>query len=504
MALGQVMADNDALMPGAMWASDLVAGIETHGIDLIAVGERRGHPRELFAVWAASNVTYLYIVIGGALMLLGLGVWQALTVVFAGNAFWALVGLLAVSGPASGAPSEVVTRAIYGIRGNRLQNAVLEWGIGVAYEALNLSIAALAAFALVGRLGGHAGTPTRVAIVLGTALASFTISVYGHATIVRLSRWFTVGLLVCCAVLAFFVLRHADLGYVGPSGSAMHGPELWAAISVGFTLVAAAPLSWGTGADYSRYLPANTSPRAVAFWTAIGGLCPALILGALGVLAGTVIDMSDPQTSLRIIVPSWFYPVLLLVIMLGAVTNNVLTAYSTGLSLQAVGVQWKRSTTVVLDAAVAISITCYALFVSNFLSTLNDMLALSVAFLGPALAVYGTDIVIRRNRYDELELDDETPCGPCWYQHGVNLGGVGALLIGSAVALLGVNTALVVGPLSHALDGADISALAGPTVASIVYAVAARHQRRHATRDAVRRGCVCIGSREGTHGTPLG
>jgi nucleobase:cation symporter-1, NCS1 family len=482
MALGQVMADNDALTPGAVCVSGFVGRIETHGIDLIAHGERRGHPRELFAVWAASNVTYLYIVIGGALILLGLGVWQALAVVFAGNAFWALVGLLAVSGPASGAPSEVITRAIYGIRGNRLQNAVLEWGIGVAYEALNLSIAALAAFALVGRLGGNAGTAVRAGIVVGAALASFTISVYGHATIVRLSRWFTVGLLFCCAVLAVFVLRHADLGYVGPSGSALHGPELWATISVGFTLVAAAPLSWGTGADYSRYLPADTPPQAVAFWTAVGGLCPALLLGALGVLAGTVIDMSDPQTSLQIIVPGWFYPVLLLVIMLGAVTNNVLTSYSTGLSLQAVGVKWERSTTVVLDAAVAIGIACYALFVSNFLSTLNDLLALSVAFLGPALAIYGTDIVIRRNRYDQLQLADETRFGPCWYRHGVNLDGVAALAIGSAVALLGVNTALVVGPLSHALGGADISALVGPTVASIVYAVATMCRRRHAWR----------------------
>jgi nucleobase:cation symporter-1, NCS1 family len=474
MAVAQVMPDGEALVPRAMRAQGSVGRIEAHGIDVIAHEERRGRPRELFPVWAASNVTYLYIVIGGALMLLGLGVWQALAVVFAGNAFWALVGLLAISGPASGAPSEVVTRAIYGIRANRLQNAVLAWGIGVAYEAINLSIGALAAFALVNRLGGHAGTATGVAIVLGTALVSFTISVYGHATIVRLSRWWTSGLLLCCAILAFYVLQHANLGYAGRGGSALHGAELWAAISVGFTLVASAPLSWGTGADYSRYLPANTSPRAVAFWTAIGGLCPAVLLCVLGVLAGTVIDMTDPQTSLGMIVPGWFYPVLLLVIMLGAVSNNVLTAYSTGLSLQAVGVNWKRSTTVAFDAVVAISLTCYALFVSDFLSTLNDMLELSVAFLGPALAIYGTDIVMRRNRYGELQLEDETRRGPCWYRHGFNLSGVGALLIGSGVALLCVNTALVVGPLSDTLGGADMSALAGPIAASIVYALGTR------------------------------
>ena len=482
MAVTQVVAHGEALTGGALPASDRVGRIETHGIDFIAEGERHGRPRELFAVWAASNVTYLYIVIGGALTLLGLGVWQALAVLVSGNVFWALVGLLAISGPASGAPSEVVTRAMYGVRANRAYNAVLEWGIGVAYEAINLSIAALAAFALVDELGAHAGTATKVVIVLGAAMASFTISVYGHATIVRLSRWFTLALLVCCVVLAFYVLRRADFSYMVPAGAAVHGAELWAAISVGFTLIASAPLSWGTGADYSRYLPAHTSPRAVAVWTAIGGLCPALLLGALGVLAGTVVDMTDPQTSLRAILPGWFYPVLLLVIILGAVANNVLTAYSTGLSLQAVGVRWKRSTTVIFDAVVAISMTCYALFVSNFLSTLNDILALSVAFLGPGLAVYGTDIVMRRNRYADLRLHDETPRGPCWYQHGVNWAGVAALVIGSGAALLCVNTALLVGPFSDALSGADISALVGPAVAAVIYATGTGYQRRRARR----------------------
>ena len=79
--------------------------------------------------------------------------------------------------------------------------------------------------------------------------------------------------------------------------------------------------------------------------------------------------------------------------MPGAITNNVLTAYSTGLALQAVGIPWKRAVTVIFDAVVAISITCYALFISDFLSTLNNILELTVAFLGPALAIYGIDIL---------------------------------------------------------------------------------------------------------------
>jgi nucleobase:cation symporter-1, NCS1 family len=61
------------------------------------------------------------------------------------------------------------------------------------------------------------------------------------------------------------------------------------------------------------------------------------------------------------LLPGWCYPVFLLVIVAGAITNSVLTAYSTGLALQAVGIPWQRSVTVIFDAGVAISITCYAL-----------------------------------------------------------------------------------------------------------------------------------------------
>ncbi|MFB6713126.1 MULTISPECIES: hypothetical protein [unclassified Streptomyces] len=78
-------------------------------------------------------------------------------------------------------------------------------------------------------------------------------------------------------------------------------------------------------------------------WTMLGGFVPSVLLGIVGVLAGTAVDMTDPQTSPEDIVPGWFHPLLLLAVVLGSVANNTLTAYSSGLALQAVGVridQW--------------------------------------------------------------------------------------------------------------------------------------------------------------------
>jgi purine-cytosine permease-like protein len=468
--------------PGA--AGDRAGRIETHGIDYIPDSERHGRPRSLFVVWAASNVTYLYIGLGAAMVLLGLNVWQSLAVVVAGNLFWPLIGWLSISGPSSGTPSEVVTRAMFGVRGNRVFNVVLGWGVGVAYEAINLSIGALAGFALAGQWGGHAGIAVKLAIVLGTALVTFTISVYGHATIAALSGWFTWIMLACVAVLGYYVLRHAEWGYQTPAAYAVHGGALWAVAAAGFTIIASSPLSWGTGADYARYLPAGTSPGGVIWWTTLGGFLPAVVLSGLGVLAGTVVDMTNPQTSLRTLLPGWFYPVFLLVIVLGAITNNVLTAYSTGLALQAVGIPWKRAVTVIFDAVVAISITCYALFISDFLSTLNNILELTVAFLGPALAIYGVDILLRRNRYNGLELHDETPRSRFWYWRGVNPAGAVAMIAGTAAALLCVNTVVYVSPVARLLEGADLSSLVGPVAGAAVYAALATRQCRAALADA--------------------
>jgi nucleobase:cation symporter-1, NCS1 family len=143
-----------------------------------------------------------------------------------------------------------------------------------------------------------------------------------------------------------------------------------------------------------------------------------------------------------------------------------------------VGIPWQRSVTVIFDAVVAIGITCYALFISDFLSTLNNILALTVAFLGPALAIYGMDILLRRNRYDGLELHDETPRSRFWYWHGVNPAGGAAMIIGAAAALLCVNTSALVGPLARVLDGADLSSLAGPAVGAGVYVALTARSRR--------------------------
>lgn len=451
--------------------SDQFGRIEARGIDQIPLSGRHGKPVDLFWVWMASNVNYLYIVLGGLLMVLGLNVWQGLAVVVVGNLFWAAIGLLAISGPVSGTPSSVVTRSMFGIRGNRVYTGVFNWPTFIAYEAINLSLGALAGFAFADQMGLSTNRPVQIAVVVVTAAVTLVISVYGHATILRMSGIFTAVLALGMVVLGWCVVTNADWGYAADPKGAPTGGLVVATMIAGVTIIASSPLSWGISADYARYLPPSTSRFAVAGWTALGGFIPSVVLGSIGVLAGSVVDMNDPQTSLEAILPGWFYPVFLLMIVVGCITNNILTMYSSGLCLQAIGIPLQRSITVLFDGVLGVSLAGYALFVSDFTSTLSAILELSVAILGPSIAIYGIDIVLRRNRYDGADLHNETPTSPFWFNGGVNWAGFAALLSGAAMAALCLNTTNYVGPIATRFDGADLSSIVGPVVAIAVYVV---------------------------------
>ncbi|MFE6887923.1 purine-cytosine permease family protein [Streptomyces sp. NPDC057694] len=462
-------------------AGDQRAGrIEAHGIDVIPDADRRGRARELFAVWAATGVNYLSLVVGGSLILMGLALWQAIAVLVVGSLFSVLTGVLAVPGPAAGAPSEVVTRALFGVIGNRVNNAITGWLISVCYFALNLSAAAVAAFSLVARVGITVNTPVKVVVIVAIAALTLTVSVYGHAMIVKLYLPITLALAAVFAVVAVVVVRHTDFGYVPQAP--LTGAGLWAAVLAGVTMVASAPLSYTTSADFSRYLPRTTPKRAIIGWTALGNFVSGLLTCLIGVLAATAVDMADPQSALESILPGWFIPLFLLALVLGTIAVNALTAYSAGLALQAVGLTIRRQVSVLFDGTVAIALTLYGLLISNFLDTVNNVLQLTVVLLGPSVAVYATDIVLRRNRYDGPALCDESPGSPFWYRGGVNWAGAFSLLAGAGTAALCVNT-LYTGPIAAALDGVDLALPVGMLVSCACYWLTMRRSLAAIARD---------------------
>jgi purine-cytosine permease-like protein len=125
----------------------------------------------------------------------------------------------------------------------------------------------------------------------------------------------------------------------------------------------------------------------------------------------------------------------------------------------------------------AVSLTIYALFISNFFDSLNNFLSLSVAVLGPCIAIYVTDSLLCRHQYDGLQLSDESPQSPFWYDNGIRWSGIVAEGLGTLAALLCINSPVLVGPVARALKGADLSAITGPVIAAGMYFAMTRGAR---------------------------
>lgn len=454
---------------------DSATRVETHGIDFIPEGERHGRARDLFAVWAAPNVNFLAVVVGATLMVMGLSLWEALAVIVIGNVFSIITGIVAGSGPAAGTPSEVITRAMYGITGNRFNVAIAGWLISVCYLAINWAAATTVAVGLLGRVGVPSTGWTIAISAVVIAAATMVISVYGHGLIMRLYQPLAVLLALIFAVMAIFVVSGAHWGFA--PAKPLSGVELVAMMAAGVALVASAPLSYTNSADFSRYLPSGARVRDVALWTTLGLVIPGILATFVGSLAASAVDMTSPEAGLEKFLPSWFAPIFLISVIVGTIANNAMTAYSSGLALQAVGIKLPRSRTVLLDGTVGVAMTLFALLVWNFLDSVSSALQLGVTILAPIMGVYLADMLWRRNRYDGPALADDSRGSRFWFSGGFHLAGVVAVLVGIGASLLCSATLVFVGPVAAAMGGIDLSVPVGLIVPFVVYLVLVRSSR---------------------------
>ena len=108
--------------------------VETNGINVIAENERKGHPHDLFWPWFAANVSVLGISYGSFVLGFGISFWQAAIVGVVGIVLSFLAcGFIAVAGKRGSAPTMVLSRAAFGVNGNKLP-ALVSWVLTVGWE----------------------------------------------------------------------------------------------------------------------------------------------------------------------------------------------------------------------------------------------------------------------------------------------------------------------------------------------------------------------------------
>lgn len=447
--------------------------VEQRGIDLVPPQNRYGSPRDLFFLWAGTT-TNIFTVSYGALLVLGFGLsfWQAVLAIVVGNLLaYPLLGLTSLQGPTTGTTTMTISRAFLGLNGARI-NGIFSWLMLIGFEAGGLILIYYSADSLLALAGFSVTGALQIGLILLLGLIQMLLPLFGHQLMMAAQKYATVIFSVAFLVLAILIVPQIQTA----GGGAWSTPTMISAIAL---VVVSGGLSWApSGANFSRYLPADSSPKRVAVWAALGGFVPYLLLQTLGagmatVAVGDSVDLTNPL-AVPAVLPAAFAVPFLLLVMIGLIVQNSTNLYSSSLNLQTAGIRAPRWLIVVTDTVACIVITVVAVKQSSFYELLNAFVASLGIWLAPWVIIYLVDWALRRGRYDLEGLANESG-GPYWGTAGIRWPGVIALFGGMFAAALSANTGYFVGPLAALFSpqtpeySPDLSIIVGMVVSGLLY-----------------------------------
>ncbi len=452
------------------------AVLEQRSIDYVPPQERHGRPRSLMFVWFAANTSITAVVTGALFVVLGNSALWSIPAILIGNVAGAFVtSLHSVQGPKLGVPQMIQSRAQFGYFG-AIVPLLLALAIYIGFYATGLV------------LGGQAiARLFHVPQQLGAtvfALLSTTLAIFGYRYIHRYAHVAAVLSAVVFVGLFVRILLDPATGPVLRDGAFAAAPFI-----LGISLSASWQLTFGPYvADYSRYLPVDTSQKATFGWTFAGSVLGgslAMILGALAAALGGKAFMSnqvgyfaDLGGNLAILV--------LLAIICGKLTGNTLSSYGGYMSAATIVTSLTRQSQVrprhrvVYIALISAASLAIALTASdNFLTSFTNFLLFLLYFIVPWSAINLVDFYwVRLERYDiaDLFLVDG--------RYGrFNKGTLIAYLVGVVVQIPFMNSSIYVGPVAKLLGGAELAWVLGLVVSGGLYFVMTKNLREAARRD---------------------
>lgn len=406
--------------------------VETNGLNVISEAERTGRASDLFWPWFAANVSVFGLTYGAYILGFGISFWQALAVGVAGIIVSFLIcGIVALAGKRGSAPTMALSRAAFGVNGNKVPG-VVSWLLSIGWETVLTILAVLATRTIFERLGWASGTLTTVVAALVVSGLVVVFAVLGFATIMRLQTvltWLT-GLLTVVYIAA--TLGEIDWAVVAavPAGSTQAVIGAFIFVMTGFGL------GWvNIASDWSRYLPRSTPGSQVVFWNTFGAALAPLVLVVFGLLlAGTSPDLAgaigvDPIGALSSLLPTWMLIPFLLVAVGGLLSGAVLGIYSSGLTLLSLGVRLPRYAAAGIDGLLLTMGTLYVVLVAeNFVGPFQGFLITLGVPIAAWAGVMMADIALRRQDYDDAALFD-----PRGRYGAVNWTSVGLMVAGTVL-----------------------------------------------------------------------
>jgi nucleobase:cation symporter-1, NCS1 family len=303
----------------------------------------------------------------------------------------------------------VLSRAAFGVTGNALPT-VLSWILLVGWETVLVSLSTLATSTVFTELGWGGGTLTKIVAFFVTAALVVGAGVLGFDVIMRLQTYITLATAVLTVGFVALTLDEINWSTVSDakSGSVQAFVGALALVATGFGV------GWvNTAADYSRYLPRQSSSKGVFGWTTLGGAAAPVVLLVYGIaLAASSAGLSDkigadPIGALTTLLPTWYLVPFAIVAVLGLVGGAVLDIYSSGLALLTLGLRVPRYAAAGVDGVIMVLGSIYVVFIAdNFITPFQGFLITAGVPIAAWAGVFVADLALRKSDYADLELYD--------------------------------------------------------------------------------------------------
>jgi purine-cytosine permease-like protein len=407
-------------------------GVETTGIEIIDEAERTARPRDLFWPWFAANVSVFGISYAAFALAFGISFWQGVLVSVVGIVVsFLLCGVIAIAGKRGSAPTMVLSRAAFGVTGQKVPG-VISWLTSIGWETFLAITATLATATIFRELGWGGGTGTKIVAALVTAALIVLASVAGYHVIMRLQSWLTWITGVVTVLYVAMTVDHISWSKVTaiPAGSTQ------AVIGALVLLMTGFGLGWiNIAADWSRYQRRDASGSSIVAWNTVGGALAPVLLVLYGLLlAGsdpTLRDgiSADPVGTLATILPTWVLVPFLVAAILALVSGAVLGIYSSGLTLLSLGVRIPRPSAALVDGVILTLGTIWVVFFAqDFLGPFQSFLITLGVPLAAWAGIMIGDIWLRRRDYDEEALFDPRGRYGAWDWTSIGLTVVASVL----------------------------------------------------------------------------
>lgn len=443
--------------------------VERRSIEFIPPSERHGSVFSLFTLWFAANMQITTVVTGALAVIIGLPLLWALVAVVVGNLLGGIVmALHSAQGPRMGMPQMIQSRAQFGFYGALLPLVL----VIVMYVGF---------FASSGVLGGQAlsawtGLPVTPSIIIVSIVCTI-LAVFGYDLIHRYEGIVSILFLVGFLYLTIRLLMNNGLGKAASGASFSLGTFLLV-----ISVVATWQITYGPYvADYSRYLPYDTSIGATFWWTYGGSVISSIWMMAFGCLAVSVAATSFNTDSVSFVVQqagSGLSGVMFFLIILGIIAANVLNLYGIFLTMTTAIAGWKsfrsnvRSRLGFVLVAAILGTAVAVLGQGNFIANYTNFLLFLLYLIIPWSAINLVDFYLLRHEQYAITAIFE----PDGIYKRVNWRALVAYGVAILLEIPFMSSTLYTGPLVASLGGADISWVVGLLAGAILYSLLMRTQ----------------------------